>query len=271
MGRGAWWTIFHGVAKSLTWLSDLHINTSFCDMVLILIVAGLWFFLLLPTLWWMRLRGFYKHFDGRDKVGKTRSCSSGSACACSSWGDPVYGLSGRVNGDLQEDLHQRAPSRTAAASETRPTYTSTGYPPTLARRSGSVSYRITAPFPSDLCTRFCLCPKGGSLCFPYSCGSPVIIAHWSPKSDSLGILSPFARSPGWKVWHKAQNLHNKGGNSLVLLFSRLRFAPSLGMRYDFHHVCTPPTISSLLLCLWNKEPTLSWWVSVSSCQWLFNS
>ena len=46
-------------------------------------------------------------------------------------------------------------------SETLPTHTSTGYPPTLAARSGSVSYRITAPFPLDLCPRFCLCPKGG--------------------------------------------------------------------------------------------------------------
>ena len=42
-------------------------------------------------------------------------------------------------------------------SETLPTHTSTGCPPTLAGRSGSVSYRITAPFPSD----FVCALKGG--------------------------------------------------------------------------------------------------------------
>ena len=29
-----------------------------------------------------------------------------------------------------------------------------------------------------------------------SCVSPVIKSHWPPKSNSLGVLSPFARSPG---------------------------------------------------------------------------
>ena len=35
--------------------------------------------------------------------------------------------------------------------------------------------------------------------FPQSCGSSIIKSHWPPKSNFLGILSPFARSPGWKV------------------------------------------------------------------------
>ena len=34
--------------------------------------------------------------------------------------------------------------------------------------------------------------------FPQSCVSSVIKSHWPPKSNSLGVLSPFARSPGWK-------------------------------------------------------------------------
>ena len=38
-----------------------------------------------------------------------------------------------------------------------------------------------------------------SLCFPQDCGSSVIKSHWPSKSDSLGILSPFPRSPGWEV------------------------------------------------------------------------
>jgi len=35
--------------------------------------------------------------------------------------------------------------------------------------------------------------------FPQSCGSSVLIVHWPSKSNSLGLLSPFARSPGWEI------------------------------------------------------------------------
>ena len=37
--------------------------------------------------------------------------------------------------------------------------------------------------------------------FPQSCGSSVIKSHWPPKSNSLGVLSPFARSSGWETCH----------------------------------------------------------------------
>ena len=35
--------------------------------------------------------------------------------------------------------------------------------------------------------------------FPQSCGSSVIKSLWPPKSNSLGVLSPFAGSPGWEI------------------------------------------------------------------------
>ena len=35
--------------------------------------------------------------------------------------------------------------------------------------------------------------------FPQSCGNSVIKSHWPSKSYSLGVLSPFARSPGWEI------------------------------------------------------------------------
>ena len=34
--------------------------------------------------------------------------------------------------------------------------------------------------------------------FPQSCASSVIKSHWPPKSNSLRVLSPFARSLGWE-------------------------------------------------------------------------
>ena len=35
--------------------------------------------------------------------------------------------------------------------------------------------------------------------FLQSCRSPVIKSHWPPESNSLGVLSPFVRSPGWEL------------------------------------------------------------------------
>ena len=35
--------------------------------------------------------------------------------------------------------------------------------------------------------------------FPQSCVSSVIKSYWPPKSNSLGVLSPFARPPGWEI------------------------------------------------------------------------
>ena len=35
--------------------------------------------------------------------------------------------------------------------------------------------------------------------FPQSCVSSVFKSHLPPKSNSLGVLSPFARSPGWEI------------------------------------------------------------------------
>ena len=35
--------------------------------------------------------------------------------------------------------------------------------------------------------------------FPHFCGSSLIKSHWPAKSNSLGILSPFAGSLGWEI------------------------------------------------------------------------
>ena len=35
--------------------------------------------------------------------------------------------------------------------------------------------------------------------FPQFRGSSVIKSYWLPKSNSLGVLSPFARSPSWEI------------------------------------------------------------------------
>ena len=41
--------------------------------------------------------------------------------------------------------------------------------------------------------------------FPHFCVSSVIKFHWPPKSNSLGVLSRFARSTGWEICCGSQN------------------------------------------------------------------
>ena len=51
--------------------------------------------------------------------------------------------------------------------------------------------------------------------FPQSCGSSVIKSHLPPKSNSLGILSPFARSADWEICYGPKNVINSARISLV--------------------------------------------------------
>ena len=51
--------------------------------------------------------------------------------------------------------------------------------------------------------------------FPLSCVSSIIKSLWPPKSDSLGILSPFAGSPGWEICCRSYNFSNSKRTSLV--------------------------------------------------------
>ena len=59
--------------------------------------------------------------------------------------------------------------------------------------------------PASWCTQGFVCVLQDSL-FPQSRGSSIIKSCWPSKSDSLGIPSPFARSPGGDVCCGAQNL-----------------------------------------------------------------
>ena len=83
-----------------------------------------------------------------------------------------------------------------------------------------------------------------SLCFPQPSGEPIIKSRWPSRPDSLGIPSPFVRSPGWEAWHGVQNLYNSVRTSLVLLFSSLWVTHSVGMGFDFI------MIAPLLLSRW---------------------
>ena len=68
---------------------------------------------------------------------------------------------------------------------------------TLTGHFGSVSCGVTAPFSWVLVHKVLFVPSKSL--FPQACVSSGIKSHWLPKSNSLGVVSPFARSPGWEI------------------------------------------------------------------------
>ena len=112
-------------------------------------------------------------------------------------------------------------------------HTSAGGPPTLAGHFVSVSCGVPAPLLSVfMCTKFCVCPSRLESLFPSVFWKAYNQSHSCSKPDSLGIPSPFLRSPGWKAWHAVQNFHNSERTSLVLLFSSLRVNHLEGVGFD---------------------------------------
>ena len=64
-----------------------------------------------------------------------------------------------------------------------------------------------------------------SLCFSQSCGGLTVKSHWASRPDSLGILSPFIRSPGWEAFCGVQNIHNNGRTCLDYYYSPVCGSP----------------------------------------------
>ena len=152
------------------------------------------------------------------------------------------------------------------------THISTGDSPTLAGRSDSVSCGVSAPFPWVLVYgRFCLClPRVKSL-FPSVLWKSYNQVLLPSKSGSVGIPSPFARSPSWEAWREAQNHHNREEGELLWYYCSpdcgwpswqvedfIMFAPLLLSQCGFL------SLDMGYLFLGHEVPS-------SSCQWLFNT
>ena len=266
-------------------------------MFFLLATMVLWFFLLLlSALWWRRLRGLCQLTDRRDwwwekwglalvdraLLNKANPiiCWWVGLCSLSdsrlAREDPVLGSTGCMvgltskraytMGDLLNLLLPVPPSLWWAPAN-----------PGLHRRTSNTNKEILIQSPvgslllssGSWCMQDFICAlQDWSLCFPQSCGSPVIKFHWPSRSDSLGISSPFVRSPGWDVWCWVQNLHNSGKTSLVLLFCGLWVTHLVGMGFDFIMIVPLLPSSSSFLSL--GIGYLFWYLFPAfSCQWLF--
>ena len=128
-----------------------------------------------------------------------------------------------------------------------PTQVSTEEPQILIGRSGSVSCGVTAHFTWFLVhTRF-YCALQGSL-FPLVLWNFCNQSCCPSKSDSLGIPSPFAKSPGWEVYVGPRNFAAVK-EFLGIIVLQFVGRPLSDYRILFFRDCTPPTILLwLLLC-----------------------
>ena len=167
----------------------------------------------LSPLWWRGIRGLWKLPDGRNWLrGKLGLVLMGGAMLSNSLIQfsvdgqgcvpsllfalrPNYGGGNEDNGDLL----QKVPSMHCCTQGPWPcsrpplAHTSAGDSWTLTGKSRSVSCGGHSSFPLGPSAHKVLFVPCKSL-FPQSCVSSVIKSHWPPKLNTLGVLSPFARS-----------------------------------------------------------------------------
>ena len=136
--------------------------------------------------------------------------------------------------------------------EPQPPLTSAGDPPTLAGRSGSVSYGVTDPSPWVLlCTLLCVYPPRVESLFPpvlsKSCSQiPLAFKVWFSGNSSSHCQTTRLGSLTWSSEPSLQWVDFCG-------ISVLQFVshPPSGYGNWFYCDCTPPPVSlRLLLCLW---------------------
>ena len=144
------------------------------------------------------------------------------------WLNPgVYRLYGRVSGDLQEDLFQGAPCRTAAVSPLIPVASHCWPTPpqeTLQHQhlglvQSSVGSLLLSP--GSWCMQDLVCVLQEWSLFPpvpWKSYNQILLAF---KVRLPGDSQSLCWTPGWEAWCGAQNLHNSEWTSLVLLFSSL--------------------------------------------------
>ena len=172
---------------------------------------------ILSALWRIKIRGLWKLPDGRTDCGEKLGLvlMGGAMLSKSLIQFPVVvlgcvpsllfdlrqncGGSNEDNGDLLQKIFCRHCCIQCPRPCSMPllTHSSAGNSSTLTGKSGSVSCGVTAPFSWVLGQTRLFVPSKSL--FPQSCGSSVIKSRGPPKSNSLGIPCPFARSPGWEI------------------------------------------------------------------------
>ena len=172
---------------------------------------------LLSALWWIRIRGLWKLPDRRDWLGgKLCLILMGRAMlskpliqfSVDEWGwvpsllfdlRPNYGGGNEDSGHLLQKVPCTHCWTQCPWPCSRPplTHASTRDSWTLTASLGQSLVGSLLPSPRSWCAQYFVCAVQESV--PQSCVSSVIKSHWPPKSDFLGVLSLFGRSPDWEI------------------------------------------------------------------------
>ena len=101
-----------------------------------------------------------------------------------------------------------------------------------------------------------------SPCFPQSCGSPIIKYRWPSRSDSLGICTPFVRTPGWEAC--PDRTFTTVWELLCYYCSPVCGSPTQQV-WDLTLLWLDPSyLLVVAFCLWTWG-IFFWWVPASSC------
>ena len=199
---------------------------------------------------------------------------------CLAWGDPALKPTGCLVGLMVNSgrLTPRSTSQNFCCQcpcphgEPQPPPTSAGDPPTLAGRSGSVSYGFTAPSPWVLMhTLLSVCPPRVE-----SLLSPVLLKSYNQiplafKVWFSGNSSSRCRTPrfGSLTWGSEPSLQWVDFCSISVLQFVSHPPSSYGIW--FYCDCAPSYRLIAASPLFLDVGYLFWWVPVSSCRWLFSS
>ena len=168
----------------------------------------------LSTLWWISIRGLWKLSDGRDwlwgrlglilmgRVMLSKSLIQFSVDGWSyvpslslTWDQTMVGVV-----KIMATSFKRTFACTVVFSAPDPAAGHCWPTPLPEHSQASLAQSLVGSLllsPGSWCTQGFVVPFKSLL--PQSCLSMVIKSHWPPKSNSLGILSPFPRSPGWEI------------------------------------------------------------------------
>ena len=171
---------------------------------------------ILSALWWIRIRGLWKLPDGRNwlwgKLGLIlmgRAMFSKSLTLISVYRQDcvhplLFDLRPNYGGDNEDNGHflQNVPCTNCHTQ--CPRQVGHRWPTPLLETPGHSQARLSQSLvgslllsPGSWCVQDFVCASK-SLCLQ-SCASSIIKSHQPPMSNSLGVLSPFARSPCWEL------------------------------------------------------------------------
>lgn len=116
-----------------------------------------------------------------------------------------------------------------------------------------------------------LCPPRVESLLSQACGGPAVKCHWPSKSYSLGSPVPWPDPQAGSLDVGIRTFTTVGELLSVLLFPSLWVAHLVSIGFGFIMIVPLLLLGCIFSFVLGCRISFFWWVSVSSCQWLFNN